>query len=161
MKLLCSGSSGSAPSGCSRRLPSHSQTCRRAWSPGQTALVYFMAGAELMAFVVSPTEAQIVRNLATVSALEDAQAQLRFQLGRVEIGAGYQERHQARLLDGTRNALRRHYDLLIAPLRPYLQEQAPERLLIIPYGSLHLAPFHAFWDGARLFARIVRSLVCF
>jgi CHAT domain-containing protein len=115
---------------------------------GQTALVYFVAGAELMAFVVSPTEAQIVRNLATVSALEDAQAQLRFQLGRVEIGAGYQERHQARLLDGTRNALRRHYDLLIAPLHPYLQEQAPERLLIIPYGSLHLAPFHAFWDGA-------------
>lgn len=117
--------------------------------PGQTAVVYFMAGAELMAFVVSPTEAQIVRNLATVSALEDAQAQLRFQLGRVEIGAGYQERHQARLLDGTRNALRRHYDLLIAPLQPYLQAQAPERLLIIPYGSLHLAPFHAFWDGAR------------
>ena len=116
---------------------------------GQTALVYFVAGEEVMAFVVSPTEAQIVRNLATVSALEDAQAQLRFQLGRVEIGAGYQERHQARLLEGTRNALRRHYDLLIAPLRSYLFEQVPERLLIIPYGSLHLAPFHAFWDGAR------------
>ncbi len=117
--------------------------------PGQTALVYFMAGAEVMAFIVSPTQAQIVRNLATISALEDAQAQLRFQLGRVEIGAGYQERHQARLLEGTRNALRRHYELLIAPLRPYLHAQAPERLLIIPYGSLHLAPFHAFWDGAR------------
>lgn len=117
-------------------------------SPGQTALVYFVAGAEVMAFIVSPTDAQIVRNLATVSALEDAQAQLRFQLGRVEIGTAYQERHHARLLEGTRNALRRHYELLIAPLQQYLRVQAPERLLIIPYGSLHLAPFHAFWDGA-------------
>ncbi|MFN8465717.1 MAG: CHAT domain-containing protein [Caldilineaceae bacterium] len=115
----------------------------------QTALVYFIAGAEVMAFIISPTEAQIIRSLATVTALEDAQAQLRFQLGRVEIGAGYQERHQARLLEGTRNALRRHYDLLVAPLQPYLQARAAGRLLIIPYGSLHLAPFHAFWDGAH------------
>ena len=45
--------------------------------------------------------------------------------------------------------LRRHYELLIAPLQPYLQAKAAERLLIIPYGSLHLAPFHAFWDGAH------------
>ena len=115
----------------------------------QAALVYFIASDEVMAFVVSPAEAKIVRNLATVAALDDAQAQLRFQLGRVEIGSGYQERHQARLLEGARNALRRHYDLLIAPLLPHLAEQAPERLLVIPYGSLHLAPFHAFWNGSE------------
>ena len=38
---------------------------------------------------------------------------------------------------------------MIAPLQSYLAAQAPERLLIIPYGSLHLAPFHAFWDGTH------------
>jgi CHAT domain-containing protein len=113
----------------------------------QVALVYFIAGDEVMAFVVSPGQASIVRNLTTVADLDDAQAQLRFQMGRVEIGAGYQQRHQARLLEGARNALRRHFDLLIAPLQLHLAELAPARLLVIPYGSLHLAPFHAFWNG--------------
>jgi CHAT domain-containing protein len=115
----------------------------------QAALAYFFAGDEVMAFVVSPTQAKIVRNLTTVAALDEAQAQLRFQLGRVEIGAEYLARHHARLLEGARNALRRQYDLLIAPLQHHLAEQAAERLLVIPYGSLHLAPFHAFWDGDR------------
>jgi CHAT domain-containing protein len=113
----------------------------------QTALAYFIAGDEVMAFVVSRCEARIVRELATVAVLEEAQAQLRFQLGRVEIGDSYYKRHEARLLEGARHALRGLYDLLVAPLAPVLATQAPSRLLIIPYGSLHLLPFHSFWSG--------------
>jgi CHAT domain-containing protein len=115
----------------------------------QTAIVYFMAENEVMAFMVSAGSARVFRNLTTSDALEEAQAQLRFQLGRVEIGGGYQERHQARLLEGARNALHRLYQQLIAPLLPFLTEQAVERLLVIPYGSLHLLPFHAFWNGQQ------------
>jgi CHAT domain-containing protein len=120
---------------------------QRGLAAGQTALVYFIAGDEVMAFVVGCDAAQVVRNLATVAELEDAQARLRFQLGRVEIGDAYQKRHGARLLDGARLALQGLYDLLIAPLEGLLAAQAPERLLIIPYGSLHLLPFHSFWNG--------------
>jgi CHAT domain-containing protein/tetratricopeptide (TPR) repeat protein len=97
---------------------------QRGLAAGQTALVYFIAGDEVMAFVVGCDAAQVVRNLATVA-----------------------ERHGARLLDGARLALQGLYDLLIAPLEGLLAAQAPERLLIIPYGSLHLLPFHSFWNG--------------
>jgi CHAT domain-containing protein len=115
----------------------------------QTAIVYFMAENEVMAFVVARGNARVVRNLTTIEALEDAQAQLRFQLGRVEIGGGYLERHQARLLEGARNALYRLHQQLIVPLQGFLTERAAERLLVIPYGSLHLLPFHAFWNGQQ------------
>jgi CHAT domain-containing protein/tetratricopeptide (TPR) repeat protein len=115
----------------------------------QAAVVYFVAGDELMAFVVAADQAQVVRNVTTVSALDDVLAQLRFQLGRVEIGANYLARHETRLLEGARAALHRLYRLLIAPLHAHLAAVAPQRLLVIPYGPLHLAPFHALWDGRQ------------
>jgi CHAT domain-containing protein len=90
-----------------------------------------------------------VRNVATVSALDDVLAQVRFQLGRVEIGANYMARHETRLLEGARAALHRLYGLIIAPLHAHLEAVAPRRLLVIPYGALHLAPFHALWNGGQ------------
>lgn len=114
--------------------------------PFEQALVYYKADDEWMAFVVNRRSAQIVRRLCKNASLEAALADLRFQLGRVEIGADYLARHHERLLRGAWTALQRVYALTIAPLAPLLEAK---RLLIIPYGELHLTPFHALWDGER------------
>jgi CHAT domain-containing protein len=112
--------------------------------PDQQAVVYFFAGNEVLAFVVGRNEARVVRGLTTVDAVEQAQAEMRFQIGRAEMGSDYVTRHYERLLHGTQRSLGRLYELLVAPLQAYLHA---ERLYMIPYGLLHLVPFHALWDG--------------
>lgn len=112
----------------------------------EQAIVYYCAGDEWLAFVVAHNAVHLVRRLCTNRQVESALADLRFQMGRVEIGGGHGARHAERLLRGVRGVLRRLYDLLIAPLKACLH--APQ-LLIVPYGALHLAPVHALWDGAH------------
>ena len=112
----------------------------------QQALLYFLAGDELIAFVVSRHAAHVARRLARLDDVRKALAELHFQLGRVELGPEYVARHRARLAAGVQAALGRLYQLVVAPIRHLLER---ERLLIAPYGPLHLTPFHALWDGAR------------
>ncbi|MBE2238967.1 MAG: CHAT domain-containing protein [Caldilineaceae bacterium] len=110
----------------------------------EQAIVYYRAGDEWMAFVVAADEVQLARRLCTEAEVRTALADLRFQLGRVEIGGQHIARHAGRLLRGAQKALHQLHDLLIAPLATFLHG---EQLLIVPYGSLHLAPLHALWDG--------------
>lgn len=114
--------------------------------PSEQAIIYFCVGDEWLAFVVAHDAVQLVRRLCTNRQVEAALADLRFQMGRVEIGDDHAVRHAGRLLRGVRGVLGRLHDLLIAPLQAHLY--APQ-LLIVPYGALHLAPIHALWDGAR------------
>ena len=114
--------------------------------PSEQAVVYYCAGDEWLAFVVAPDTVHLVRRLCTNRQVEIALADLRFQMGRVEIGGDHVARHAERLLRGVRGVLQRLYDLLIAPLAVQLHAS---QLLIVPYGALHLAPFHALWDGAN------------
>jgi CHAT domain-containing protein len=111
----------------------------------QQALVYYFAGNELLAFVVGREGARVVRRLATVDVVTQAQVELRFQMGRAEMGSEYMAHHRDRLLRGVHDALGRLYQLLVAPLQEAI---VAKRLLLIPYGVLHLIPFHALWDGA-------------
>lgn len=124
----------------------------------QQALFYYMvestgldqehAGAEgeVMLFLITRTEVQVFRRLCDPAELARAQAELHFQLGRAELGADYLARHSARLEAALYAALGTLYNLLIRPVARLLH--AP-RLLLAPYGSLHLTPFHALWDGER------------
>jgi CHAT domain-containing protein len=114
-------------------------------APDQQALVYYFAGNEVLAFVVGRDEAQVVRRLTTVDAVTQAQTELRFQLGRAEMGSDYVARHQERLTRGVQAALGQLYHLLVEPLQ---EKIVATRLILIPYGVLHLVPFHALWDGA-------------
>jgi CHAT domain-containing protein len=98
----------------------------------------------VLVFVVARNEVQVIRQLASVELITQAQTNLRFQLGRAEVGSEYVERQKIRLMRGAREALGQLYELLIAPLAAYLWAQ---RILIVPYGVLHLVPFHALWDG--------------
>ncbi|MCC6458150.1 MAG: CHAT domain-containing protein [Caldilineaceae bacterium] len=115
-------------------------------APDQQAVAYFFAGDEVLAFVVARDGAQVVRRLTTVEAVTAAQAELRFQLGRAEMGNEYVARHRERLTRGVQAALGALYQQLVATLCELLV--AP-RILLIPYGGLHMLPFHALWDGER------------
>jgi CHAT domain-containing protein len=112
----------------------------------ENAVVYFLAGAEWMAFIVDRANVRVHRHLGTAESVEAALAELRFQLGRVEIGEAYLSRHMPRLQRSVEQALRRLHQLLWEPLAAGL---TGEKTLVIPFGALHLAPFHAFWDGER------------
>lgn len=110
----------------------------------QQAAIYFFAGDEVIAFVVGQHEAHVVRRLATIEQVMQALAELRFQLGRAEVGNDYVARHHARLMRGVQDALGQLYQLLVAPLQHVLHAG---RVLISPFGLLHVIPFHALWDG--------------
>jgi CHAT domain-containing protein/tetratricopeptide (TPR) repeat protein len=112
----------------------------------QQAVVYYVADDEVMAFVVDATTQVVVRGLASYAAVQHAQTELRFQLGRAELGADYVGRNAPRLYAGVQRALGELYRLVIAPLAGYLY--AP-RQLVVPFGTLHLLPFHALWDGTH------------
>lgn len=117
-----------------------------ALDPDQQALSYTMVGDEVFAFLVDHQHAQVFRRLCSVTELQAAQAELNFQLGRVELGNDYLARHAVRLQAALQAALGQLYRLLVAPMTTQL---VCPRLLLIPYGSLHLLPFHALWDGQQ------------
>jgi tetratricopeptide (TPR) repeat protein len=104
------------------------------------------AEGEVMLFLIDRADVRLFRRLCTPAQLARAQAELHFQLGRAELGPDYLARHSARLQSALYAALGNLYDLLLKPLAGKLT--AP-RLLLAPYGSLHLTPFHALWDGER------------
>lgn len=121
-------------------LPTFQQTL----AVDQQAIVYALVQQEMLAFLVDHQQVRLFRYLCTKAEVEQAQAELRFQMGRVEIGAEHRQRHNAHLQARLQAVLGRLYQQLIAPLRPVLTST---RLLLIPAGSLHLLPFHALWDG--------------
>lgn len=122
-------------------LPTFQQTL----AADQQAIVYAIVHQEVLAFLVDRQRVRLFRHLCTKAEVEQAQAELRFQMGRVEMGAEHRQRHRTRLQARLDAVLLRLYQQLIAPLRPVL---TAARLLLIPAGSLHLLPFHALWDGA-------------
>ena len=115
----------------------------------EQAVVYYMAGDELLTFIVGHNEIGLVRRLGPAAALASLRMELSFQLGRVEIGAGHVLRHGSRLLARVETVLKRAYQLLLAPIAGRLHGR---RLLIVPHGELHRLPFHAFQrpDGSYL-----------
>jgi CHAT domain-containing protein len=119
---------------------------QRTLTDEEQAMVYFIVRGEVLAFVVSAKKIRLYRRLCTADEIEAAQVELRFQLGRVELGEAYLQRHGARLHTMVRRALGRLYELLV---RPMYDELSSSQLRIIPYGSMHLLPFHAFWTGDR------------
>jgi CHAT domain-containing protein len=69
---------------------------------------------------------------------------LRFQWSKLQLGAGYADRHGARLLENARSLLQTLYQILFAPLESLLPGA---RLTVVPHGLLHAIPFHALYDG--------------
>jgi len=115
--------------------------------PETTTLVeYFTAGDEVLAFVVSRDDAKVVRRLSPANRIISLQERLRFQLEKFMLGPEYLASHSAQILETTKRHLRELYQCLVAPFATSIRTR---HVTIVPHGTLHFLPFHAFYDGAK------------
>lgn len=115
--------------------------------PGATLVEYFLAGDELLAFVLRNGDARCVRRLARAADLRSAVQRLQFQIQRgLRPGTITQDsaRRDRLAADAQRELVQLHA-LLIAPLQRELETAAD--VIIAPHGLLHAVPFHALTDG--------------
>ena len=111
-----------------------------------TALIeYFIAGDEVMAFVLRSNDVQCVRGLASREDLQEHVELARFQIERA-LTYPRQEANTS-LAPDARSALRDLHELLLEPLTDRLA--GAHRLVVVPHGLLHGVPFHALHDGQR------------
>jgi len=116
--------------------------------PHDAALVeFFVADGELLAFVVDRRGEQVFRRLAGEADVQTALKRVQFQMNRALRPGAIEGERGERLVADARRELNRLHQLTLQPMRERLR--GARRLIIVPHGVLHLAPFHALWDGER------------
>jgi len=115
--------------------------------PDDTTLVeYFIAGDEVLAFLISRSSAEVHRNLSSTAEILGIQRRLAFHLEEFMLGEAYLRNHSDQILAATKHYLFELYQSLLAPFAGRIQTP---HITIIPHGCLHLLPFHAFTDGSK------------
>ena len=115
--------------------------------PEDTTLVeYFIARDEVLAFVLSRQKAHVERHLCPVSRVYDLQQRLGFQLEKFLLGSEFLDMHSEQISIATQRHLGELYKLLMSRVAGRVQTS---KITIIPHGTLHLLPFHAFFDGEK------------
>ncbi len=114
---------------------------------GGALIEYFLAGDQLMAFVLHRDRTQVFRSLARVQGVVKQLRRVRFQIDRALVAGDKDAVRANRLLADARRELMALDAVLLAPLRAALGDV--QRLVIIPHGPLHAVPFHALWDGQQ------------
>jgi CHAT domain-containing protein/tetratricopeptide (TPR) repeat protein len=107
-----------------------------------TILEFFVARNEVMALVLSPDRASVVRRLCPVGRIHYLEEKLRKSLNRVA-NADETKAPSERNLQETNRYLKDLHSELLAPLTNLL---TTSRLTIVPHGILHFLPFHAFLE---------------
>jgi tetratricopeptide (TPR) repeat protein len=119
----------------------------RAALPKRTTLVeYFTTGDEIIAFIISRDNARVVRRLCPASRILGLQERLAFQLEKFLLGRDYIGAHSTQILESTRRRLQELYRHLMAP---FMADVRTPHIAIVPHGTLHFLPFHAFYDGDK------------
>jgi CHAT domain-containing protein len=122
-----------------------------------TALVeYFSLDGQLLAFVVTDRNVEVVRQLGREEQVEDALAQFHFQIGALRYGTDHVRSLLDQLTQRTRHCLSVLYDLLLRPIESRL---GARRLVVAPHRMLHYVPFHALCDDTGYV--IERREVCY
>lgn len=117
----------------------------------ETAVIeYFIAGDELLAFVVRESSVRIHRRLADAEGLSALVRRVHFQIRRAMRPGVTEGTRGARLLEDVRRELGALYDCILRPLEE--STGSASRLVIVPHGALHTVPFAALWDGRRYLA---------
>ncbi|HEY8184568.1 MAG TPA: CHAT domain-containing tetratricopeptide repeat protein [Pyrinomonadaceae bacterium] len=112
-----------------------------------TALVeYTTVGDELLAFIITGENIDVVRNLGRESAVAATLTQLRFQIDALRYGSQRMRGHLPDLERRARSHLQLLYDLLLRPIEDRLGQR---RLVIVPHRALHYLPFQALHDGSN------------
>jgi tetratricopeptide (TPR) repeat protein len=115
--------------------------------PKRTTLIeYFTTDAEVLVFVISADNAKIIRKVCPVSRALSMGERLRFQLEKFMLGGDYVNAHATQMLESTKRHLRELYQNL---MEPFISDVRTPHLVIVPHGSLHFLPFHAFYDGEK------------
>lgn len=110
----------------------------------ECAVEFFITGDEVSAFVASREQITIARNLASKKEVEKSLMGLRFQIEKFNYGAAYVEAYFGQLKRTTDGHLVDLYRQLFAPIEALLSRT---KVIIIPHGLLHYAPFHALRKG--------------
>ena len=125
--------------------------------PADTALVeYYVLDDEVLAFVVTHDQLEVVRGLATRREVEDALAQFQFQLASLRSGSERVRAHLGQLTLRARHHLRALHDLLLSTIESRI---GARRLVVLPHNLLHYVPFHALFNGSSY--TIERREVCY
>src|SRR5262245_2227757 len=115
--------------------------------PDRTTLIeYFIMQEEVIAFVISRSAAVVVRRLVSARGVRGLQEKLSFQLEKFLLGPEFIRAHSQQILKATMHYLHALHGTLVKPL---LSEISTPHIIIVPHGSLHSLPFHAFYDGSR------------
>jgi CHAT domain-containing protein len=110
-----------------------------------TALVeYTSIDDELLAFVITDQNIEIVRELGSQAAAATELNQLRFQIDALRHGSERMRRHLPVLEVRVRGHLQRLYDQLV---RPFADRLGQRQLVVVPHRALHYVPFQALHDG--------------
>jgi CHAT domain-containing protein len=109
-----------------------------------TLIEYFLTQQELIAFVVSRGSASEVR-LAQIGYVRELHEKLLFQLEHFLLGREFVSAHREQILEVTTHYLQQLHKTLVEPLLPKI---STPHIVIVPHGSLHHLPFHAFYDGS-------------
>lgn len=118
---------------------------RGALGPKASLIEYFPIGEKIYAAVVTEKKLNFIF-LAHFEEIAVSSRMLKFQLSKSHLNANYRERFATALFDSVHSHLRKLYDLLIAPLRSFIETRD---LVIVPYGPLHSLPFHALFNDER------------
>ena len=105
---------------------------------------YYSLGGDILAFVVTDAQVEVVEELGTEAEIAGVVAQLRSQIDTVRLAGPSVQRHIAQLVQRTCRHLQHLYDRLLRPLERYIGDR---RLVIVPHRGLHYVPFHALHDG--------------
>lgn len=113
--------------------------------PDEGLVEFFALGDQLIGFVIDHRGVRGGRRLSPMSEVESALKRVQFQMNRALRPGALDGERGSRLVDDARRELQRLHELVMQPLRDELGDA--RRLIIVPHGVLHLAPFHALWDG--------------
>ena len=111
-----------------------------------TLVEYFTTGDEILAFIVSRSAARVVRTLCSAGRILHLQERLAFQIEKFLLGHEYVGAHCEQIMESTRRRLHELYGYLLAP---FIGEIRTSHIAIVPHGTLHFLPFHAFFDGEQ------------
>ncbi len=121
--------------------------------PGDLKIVsYHIAGDEVLAFVLTHDTIHVVRKISSTSTVQDQLDLLASQWNHLRARSAVVERHIARFERNAQHILHQLYLSLLAPLEQLLGldvDASVGRIVIVPHGLLHQAPFQALYDGER------------
>ncbi len=119
---------------------------QKALNDGSLLIELYNDGVSLWAFVLDQLSLETHRLPLAIGTLNQLLVQLQTNV-RAVLGLPSNSPAHRHLTQLAKRMLQRLYSLLIEPLS--LETHAPQRLVIVPYGSLHSLPFHLLYDGSQ------------